>query len=53
MLYIADVSPAGYKELSSGKVLEGKAKVWTAPTICDGMIYCRNASGDLVSVDVR
>ena len=51
-LIIADASPVAYKEVSRAKVLE-RAKSWTMPVLCGGMIYCRSDLGDLVAVDVR
>jgi outer membrane protein assembly factor BamB len=50
VLSIVEASPAGYKELVSAKVLEGKC--WTMPVLANGRIYARNAPGDLVCVDV-
>ena len=50
-LVIAAASGDDYKELASAQVLEGKC--WTAPALAAGRIYCRNAAGDLVCLDVR
>ncbi len=50
-LLIADASPNGYKELSSYQVLTGKC--WTMPVLANGKIFCRNARGNLVCLDVR
>ncbi|MHC4479269.1 MAG: outer membrane protein assembly factor BamB family protein [Planctomycetota bacterium] len=50
-LAIAEASPAGYKELASAAVLEGKC--WTSPVLANGRIYARNAAGDLVCLDVK
>jgi len=50
-LVIAEASPEGFKELSSAQILKGKC--WTVPVLANGRIYARNASGDLVCVDVR
>lgn len=49
-LIIAEASPAEYKQLARAQVLGGKC--WTAPVLANGRIYCRNAKGDLVCVDV-
>ncbi len=50
MLVVADASPAGFKPISHAQVLGGKC--WTTPVLSNGKIYCRNARGDLVCVDV-
>jgi len=50
MLVVADASPAGFKPISRAQVLGGKC--WTTPVLSNGRIYCRNARGDLVCVDV-
>ena len=50
-LVIAEASDKEYKELASAKVLEGKC--WTVPILAAGRIYCRNAAGELVCVDVH
>jgi outer membrane protein assembly factor BamB len=49
-LVIAEASPAGFKPIARAQVLGGKC--WTTPVLANGRIYCRNASGDLVCVDV-
>jgi outer membrane protein assembly factor BamB len=51
MLYIAEATPEGYKQYSSGQVLKKKV-CWTAPVLCRGMIFCRNSPGSVVCVDV-
>ena len=45
-LSIAEASPESYHELWSQKVLDGVC--WTMPTLCNGLIYCRNDKGRLV-----
>ena len=50
-LLIAPASPAGFQTTARAKVLEGKC--WTVPVLSDGFIYCRNAAGDIVCVDVH
>ena len=55
-LSIAEVSPEGYRVISSCDVLVGEKKTrkfWTPPVLCNGLIYCRNLGGDLVCVDVH
>ncbi|HEX4128708.1 MAG TPA: PQQ-binding-like beta-propeller repeat protein [Pirellulales bacterium] len=50
-LVIVAADPAEYRELAWARVLEGRC--WTVPVLAHGRIYCRNATGDLVCVDVR
>jgi outer membrane protein assembly factor BamB len=49
-LIIAEPSPAAFKPISRAKVLTGKC--WTAPVLSNGHIYCRNAAGNVVCLDV-
>ncbi len=50
-LAVATPSADGYKEIAAAKVLKGKC--WTVPVLANGRIYCRNAKGDVVCLDVR
>ncbi len=50
-LVIAEASDQEYKPLAKAEVLQGKC--WTMPVLAGGRIYCRNASGDLVCLDVK
>ena len=50
-LLVAPASPAGFKPTAQAKVLDGTC--WTVPVLANGRIYCRNAAGDVVCVDVR
>lgn len=43
-------SPEAFGELARAKVLEGRC--WTVPVLLDGLVYCRNAAGDLVCVQL-
>ena len=52
-LIVVEATPAAYKEIARGTVLNGKARNWTAPVLANGFVYCRNSDGDLVCVDVR
>jgi len=53
MLSIAKLSPGGYSEIASAKVMNPKgAKCWTMPVLCNAMIYCRDSKGKLVCIDV-
>lgn len=49
-LMVAEASPAGFKPTSRAQVLGGRC--WTTPVLANGRIYCRNAAGDVVCVDV-
>jgi len=49
-LMVADPSPEGFKPISRAQVLSGKC--WTTPVLSNGRIYCRNAAGDVVCLDV-
>jgi outer membrane protein assembly factor BamB len=49
-LLVADATPAGFKPISRAQVLGGKC--WTMPALANGRIYCRNAKGDLLCLDV-
>jgi outer membrane protein assembly factor BamB len=50
-LMVAPASTEGFKPVAKAKVVDGKC--WTVPVLANGLIYCRNAAGDLVCVDVR
>lgn len=49
-LAIAPATPEGFKPTAKADVLTGKC--WTTPALSHGRIYCRNAEGDLVCLDV-
>jgi outer membrane protein assembly factor BamB len=49
-LIIAETTPTAFKPISRAKVLSGKC--WTAPVLSNGHIFCRNAAGDVVCLDV-
>jgi outer membrane protein assembly factor BamB len=50
-LIVAPASPDGFKPVARAKVLDGKC--WTVPVLANGRIYCRNAAGDIVCLDVK
>jgi hypothetical protein len=54
-LYIAEATPSGYKESSRCTIPDqiSMDKWWTHPVFCNGKIYCRSFSGELVCIDVR
>ena len=49
-LIVAEATPAAFKPLARAQVLGGKC--WTMPVLANGKIYCRNAAGSVVCVDV-
>lgn len=49
-LQVAPLSTEQYLPTASAEVLSGRC--WTVPVLANGRIYCRNAEGDLVCVDV-
>jgi outer membrane protein assembly factor BamB len=50
-LFVAPASTDAFTPTSRAQVLGGKC--WTTPVLSNGRIYCRNARGDLVCLDVR
>jgi hypothetical protein len=50
-LIIVEPTPAEFKPIARAQVLKGKC--WTTPLLSNGQIYCRNAVGDVVCLDVR
>ena len=50
-LMVAPARPTEFKPLARAQVIGGKC--WTTPVLANGRIYCRNAAGDVVCVDVR
>ena len=50
-LLIAEAKPDAFKELARAQVLGGRC--WTVPVLSNGRIFCRNAKGDLVCLNVR
>ncbi len=50
-LVIARANPRRFEPLARSQILGGRC--WTPPVLADGRIFCRNARGDLVCVDVR
>lgn len=49
-LVIAEASPEGFKPLARAQVLGGRC--WTPPALAQGRIYCRNAKGALVCLEI-
>lgn len=49
-LTIFPASPDGFEPILEQKILEGKC--WTAPTLANGRIFCRNAEGEVVCLQI-
>ena len=49
-LMIIEAKPAECKKLATAQVLGGRC--WVTPVLSNGRIYCRNAQGDLVCLDI-
>jgi len=50
-LAIAEATPTAFKPLARAHVLGGRC--WTVPVLANGRLYCRNATGTLICLDVR
>jgi outer membrane protein assembly factor BamB len=50
-LFTAAASPQGFTPISRAQVLGGKC--WTVPVLANARLYCRNARGDVVCLDVK
>jgi len=50
-LVIAETTAEEFRPISRKKVLSGRC--WTIPVLSHGKIFCRNANGDMVCLDVR
>jgi len=50
-LLIAKASPNGFEPLARAHILNGTC--WTPPALADGLLYVRNAKGDLRCLDLR
>lgn len=51
VLMTGEASPEGFEPRLETQVLGGKC--WSTPVLANGLVYCRNAKGDLVCVDLR
>ena len=49
-LIVAEATPKEFKPISRAQVIGGKC--WTTPVLANSRIYCRNAAGDVVCVNV-
>jgi len=50
-LVVGEASPAPFAPISRARVLGEWC--WTAPTLANGRIYCRNNQGEMVCLDVK
>jgi hypothetical protein len=50
-LVAGEASPAAFAPISRAHVLGEWC--WTAPTLANGRIYCRNNQGELVCLDAK
>jgi len=50
-LFTAAASLESFTPISRAQVLGGRC--WTVPALANGRIYCRNARGDLICLDVK
>jgi outer membrane protein assembly factor BamB len=50
-LLVAPADPKGFSPVARAQVLGGKC--WTVPVLANGRIYCRNAEGTVIALDVR
>ena len=50
-LMVAPVSAEKFAPISTAQVLGGRC--WTTPVLANGHIYCRNATGDIVCLNVK
>ena len=49
-LAIAPVSPDAFKPIATAQVLGGRC--WSAPVLANSRLFCRNAAGDVVCLDL-
>jgi len=50
-LVVAEASPEAFKPIAAAQVLSGKC--WTVPVLANGRLYCRNAKGTLICLDLK
>lgn len=50
-LIIAPATPKQFEPVARAQILTGKC--WTVPVLAHGHLYCRNAEGQLVGLDLR
>ena len=50
-LVVAEAVPDAYRPLAQAQILSGRS--WSAPVLSHGLLYARNAQGDVVCLDLR
>lgn len=50
-LVVAKATPEAYCPLAQAQILSGRC--WSAPVLAHGLLYARNAQGDVVGLDLR
>ena len=48
---VAEATPEAYRPLAQAQILAGRC--WTTPVLSHGLIYARNAAGEVVCLDAR
>ena len=51
-MLIVEATPTGFKELAKAQVLNNKQNTWVEPVYSNGLLYCKNNSGQLVCLDL-
>ena len=51
LFVVAEATSAAYRPLAQAEILAGRC--WTTPVLSRGLIYARNAAGDVVCLDAR
>lgn len=50
-LVVAEATGSGFKPLAQAQILDGRC--WTTPVLAGGLIFARNAAGEVVCLDAR
>jgi len=50
-LVVAEASSSEYRPLARAQILEGRC--WSTPVLSDGLLFVRNATGDVVCLDLN
>ena len=50
-LVVAEATAEAYRPLTHAQILTGRC--WTTPVLSRGLLYARNAAGDVVCLDAR
>ncbi len=52
-LICAQADPEKFKVIAETQVMPSTKKCWTVPTLANGLLYARNAAGELVCVELK